>query len=153
MLDYFLKTRYLGMYYCVICVKAFDIVIQLFLKENSYALAFLQNIVNIRFYFSFFLHFVTCSLTKMLATFCLTPFPIQVFTGCDNMKLYKKVFPSEIHSPNCIDRFLDRFWCQISFHVGLLMSDLEFHLSNPILLSSLSSRISPSSWQPDFVCQ
>ena len=65
----------------------------------------------------------------------------------------ENAFPSEINSPNCVDRSPDRFWCQISFHVGLLLSDLEFQLSNPILLSYLSSRISPSSWQPDFVCQ
>ena len=63
------------------------------------------------------------------------------------------IAPSEINSSNYADQSPDRFWCQISFHVGLLMSDLEFQLSNPILLSSLSSKICPSSWQPDFVCQ
>ena len=31
--------------------------------------------------------------------------------------------------------------------------NVGFGLSNPIFLSSMSSRISPSSWQPDFVCQ
>ena len=42
-LDYFLKTIYLILMYCVICVKASYIGIQLFLKENSYTLAFLQT--------------------------------------------------------------------------------------------------------------
>ena len=39
--------------------------------------------------------------------------------------LWKHSSYSGINSSNCIDRSLDRFWCQISFHVGLLMSDLD----------------------------
>ena len=58
----------------------------------------------------------------------------------DGMKLHKRNFfwkhssHSGTNLPNCIDRSPDRFWCQISFHVGLLLSDLDSQIQFSCLL-------------------
>ena len=69
------------------------------------------------------------------------------------IQFWKHSSHSGINSPNSIDRSLDTRQVLVPNKFPCRPVNVGFGLSNPIFLSSMSSRISPSSWQPDFVCQ